>query len=305
MKTRQNPLTKVESFMQRIVEGPFAFLFPTRLQPAQVGRRLERAMEDVSMNQGEGRRLAPEIYDIYLSFKDHQQMQPVEITLKKGWEDQLVQFARQHHYTLRANPVLRLHPSSTLRVGEVQIEASHVDRQHMGADGENGIMATQALSAEQLAQLRSQLPPGQALPGITGAAGQGQYSNQGGNSMLTNYSDMGGMSGLQQPSQPYVPIMPQAWLTIRLPQQGQKMYRIEKPVINIGRQLTNDIIVEDKRVSRYHAQIKYQADGQFTIYDLGSTNGITVNGIPNLRMHVLQSGDRFTIGSYDFYFERR
>lgn len=302
MKTRQNPLTKVESFMQRIVEGPFAFLFPTRLQPAQVGRRLERAMEDVSMNQGEGRRLAPEIYDIYLSFKDHQQMQPVEATLKKGWEDQLVQFARQHHYTLRANPVLRLHPSSTLRIGEVQIEASHIDRQHMGADGENGIMATQALSAEQLAQLRAQLPPGQALPGITGAAPGGaspfgQPGFPGSSSMLTNYSGA--------PSQPYIPILPQAWLTIRLPQQGQKMYRIEKPVINIGRQLTNDIIVEDKRVSRYHAQIKFQADGQFIIYDLGSTNGITVNGTPNLRMHVLQNGDRFTIGSYDFYFERR
>ena len=99
--------------------------------------------------------------------------------------------------------------------------------------------------------------------------------------------------------------MPQAWLTIRLPQAGQKVYRVEKPVVNIGRQLTNDIIVEDKRVSRYHAQIKYQADGQFTIYDLGSTNGITVNGTPHLRQHLLRSGDRFTIGSYDFYFERR
>jgi len=108
--------------------------------------------------------------------------------------------------------------------------------------------------------------------------------------------------------------MPQAWLTIRLPQHAQltqnsqaaqKVYRIEKPVVNIGRQLTNDIIVEDKRVSRYHAQIKYQADGQFTIYDLGSTNGITVNGTPHLRQHLLRSGDRFTIGSYDFYFERR
>ena len=99
--------------------------------------------------------------------------------------------------------------------------------------------------------------------------------------------------------------LPQAWLTIRLPQMQQKVYRIEKPVVNIGRQLTNDIIVEDKRVSRYHAQIKYQSNGQFMIFDLGSTNGITINGTPHLRQHTLRSGDRFTIGSYDFYFERR
>ena len=97
MKTRQNPLSKVESLMQRMVEGPFAFLFPSRLQPSQVARKLERAMEDQSLLQGEGRRLAPEIYDIYLSFKDHQQLAPVEATLKKDWQDHLVHFARQHH----------------------------------------------------------------------------------------------------------------------------------------------------------------------------------------------------------------
>jgi len=163
VKTRQNPLSKVESLMQRMVEGPFAFLFPSRLQPSQVARKLERAMEDQSLLQGEGRRLAPEIYDIYLSFKDHQQLAPVEATLKKDWQDHLVHFARQHHYTLRTMPVLRLHPSSDLRIGDVRIEAQLVDKQHMDG-GEGGLMATQALSAEQLAQLRAQLPPGQPYP---------------------------------------------------------------------------------------------------------------------------------------------
>ena len=286
MKTRQNPLNKVEAFMQRIVEGPFAFFFPTKLQPAQVARRLERAMEDGSLIQGEGWRLGPEIYDIYFSYKDHQQMQPVEATLKQGWEEQLVHFARLHNYTLRVNPVFRLHPSSNLHIGDVHIEATLIDK---SANNESGVMHTQSLSKEQLAQLQMQLQAaGQPMPGITNPPGYGGMTNA---------------SGVQPA---YAPAMPQAWLTIQLSQSGnQKDYRIEKPVVNIGRQLTNDIIVEDKRVSRYHAQIKYQADGQFTIYDLGSTNGITVNGTPNLRMHVLQNGDRFTIGSYDFYFQRR
>ena len=101
-----------------------------------------------------------------------------------------------------------------------------------------------------------------------------------------------------------VQVLPQATLTISSPQTQQKVFRIEKPVVNIGRQLSNDIIVEDKRVSRYHAQIKYQ-DGQFTIFDLGSTNGITINRVPGQRQHTLRNGDRFTIGSYDFYYERR
>jgi hypothetical protein len=301
VKARQNPLSKVESFMQRIVESPFAFLFPSKLQPAEVARKLERAMEDSILLQGEGRRLAPDAFDIFLSYKDHQQLLPVEATLKKGWQDHLVQVARQRHYTLRVMPVLRLHASSELRSGAIRIEAQMQDRQHANVDDgtstEAGPMATQALSAEQLALLRAQLPPGQQLPGLPDAAIPPGSSPH-------NPSSSSILPGGYAAGAP-IPSLPQAWLTIRLPQMAQKVYRIEKPVVNIGRQLTNDIIVEDKRVSRYHAQIKYQPNGQFMIFDLGSTNGITINGTPHLRQHTLRSGDRFTIGSYDFYFERR
>ena len=300
--------------MQRIVEGPFAFLFPSKLQPAEVARRLERAMEDNLLLQGEGRRLAPNVYDIYVSIKDHQQLVSGESILKKDWQDYLINVAKQRHYTLRSIPVLRLHASSDLRPGVVRIEAELLDRQHMSstdnAGAEAGIMATQALSAEQLAQLRAQLPPGQSLPGISspdasfmGQPGSSVAGSPGSSSIGAGLSAPPGSPSM--PSMPVAPPLPQAWLTIRLPQANQQIYRIEKPVINIGRQLSNDIIVEDKRVSRYHAQIKYQPNGQFTIFDLGSTNGITINGTPHMRQHTLRSGDRFTIGSYDFYFERR
>jgi Protein of unknown function (DUF3662)/FHA domain len=302
VKARHNPLSKVESFMQRIVESPFAFLFPSRLQPAEVARKLERAMEDNVLLQAEGQWLAPDVYDIYLSFKDHQQLLPVEATLKKGWQDHLIQVARHRRYTLWVMPVLRLHPSSDLRPGAVRIEAQLQDRQKAIADGdgsgtEAAPMATQSLSAEQLARFREQLASGQQMPGspISPIQPGGSPNNSSSSPMLPG--------GLSQPIP--IPALPQAWLTIRLPQMQQRVYRIEKPVVNIGRQLTNDIIVEDKRVSRFHAQIKYQSNGQFMIFDLGSTNGITINGTPHLRQHTLRSGDRFTIGSYDFYFERR
>ena len=293
--------------MQRIVEGPFAFLFPSKLQPAEIARRLERAMEDNLLLQGEGRRLAPNVYDIYVSIKDHQQLVSSEAILKKDWQDHLISVAKQRHYTLRSIPVLRLHASSDLRPGAMRIEAELLDREHMSSTGnagaEAGIMATQALSAEQLAQLRAQLPPGQSLPGISSpdASFVGQPGSAVGGLPASSPNYPGSVS---VPPMSAASLLPQAWLTIRLPQANQQIYRIEKPVINIGRQLSNDIIVEDKRVSRYHAQIKYQ-NGQFSIFDLGSTNGITINGTPHMRQHTLRSGDRFTIGSYDFYFERR
>lgn len=294
MKTRQNPLQKVESLLQRMVERPFASIFHSKLQPAQVLRRLERALEDNAQLLGEGRRLAPEVYDIYLSFKDHQQLDPLKNTLLRDWQQHLIDFARQHRYTLRSAPVLRLHPSSELRPGEVSIEARIIDKQNRDQDGDGGIASTQAISAEQMERLRNQMAQGQA-----GAFNPGT---------LTGYpasSVSNPNMGAYPPTLPPTPVMPPAWLTIRLPQVPEKVYRIEKPVIKIGRQLDNDIIVEDKRVSRYHAQIKFESNGQFTIYDLGSTNGITINGTPGMRQHTLRVGDRFTIGSYDFYFERR
>jgi Protein of unknown function (DUF3662)/FHA domain len=286
--------------MQRLVEGPFARLFPSRLEPVEIARKLERAMEDHTMLQGEGRRLAPNVYDIYLSIKDHQQLSPGQAMLVRDWQNHLVESARQRRFTLRTMPIIRMHADSSLRTGIARIETELADRQAGGAEGG---MATQALSAEQLAQLRAQLQPGQQLPGIDNGQVQHSPAYPAGAPNVGAVPTMA--SAASTPNVPVATPMPQAWLTIRLPQAGQQIYRIEKPIINIGRQLSNDIIVEDKRVSRYHAQIKYQPDGQFAIFDLGSTNGITINNTPHMRQHVLHNGDRFTIGSYDFYFERR
>ncbi|HCI81524.1 MAG TPA: hypothetical protein DHW02_17755 [Ktedonobacter sp.] len=287
---KQSILSKIESFMQRIIEGPFARLFPSRLEPVEIERRLERAMEDNQLLQGEGRRLVPNVYDIHLSVKDHQQISSGQNLLIPDWQKQLVEFARHRHFTLRTVPVIRLHGDTQLVPGNTRIEAIFDD----GQSGD-GVMATQAISAEQLAQIRANMAASSQVNPNTGSqyAASGQSSfNAGGPSQAV-------------PPQPAAPRMPFAQLVIRVPHGGQQTFRIEKPIINIGRQLSNDIIVEDKRVSRQHAQIKYQPDGSFAIYDLGSTNGITINGVANMRQGVLRNGDRFTIGNYDFFFDRR
>ena len=233
-------------------------------------------------------------------------MSASQTSLVRDWQNNLVEFARRRHYTLKTVPVIRLHSDTSLNDSELRIDAAQADA------SEAGQMSTQALSAAQLAAIRAQVNqnPQQSSPNLqqTGSLSAPDNTNPGASNPQQSippgyeqgYVQMQAPMGSGANLQP----MPQAWLTIRLPQAGQQNYRIEKPVINIGRQLSNDIIVEDKRVSRYHAQIKYQ-DGQFAIYDLGSTNGITINNTPHMRQHTLRNGDHFTIGSYDFYFERR
>jgi len=64
--------------------------------------------------------------------------------------------------------------------------------------------------------------------------------------------------------------------------------------ITVGRDPKNDIVLDDRRVSRRHAEVRLRL-GRYTLYDLGSTNGTFVNGRRIAEM-VLSDEDRITIG---------
>lgn len=57
----------------------------------------------------------------------------------------------------------------------------------------------------------------------------------------------------------------------------RRTYPLDRSVISIGRHLDNDIILDDQRVSRHHAEIVCLG-GEFLLRDLGSANGTWVNG---------------------------
>ncbi len=76
---------------------------------------------------------------------------------------------------------------------------------------------------------------------------------------------------------------------------GTRHFPLDRPVVNIGRRLDNQIILEDVHVSRTHAQLRVR-DGRFVIFDLGSTSGTRVNG-KRVKQQVLMPGDVITLGS--------
>ena len=78
---------------------------------------------------------------------------------------------------------------------------------------------------------------------------------------------------------------------------------MDKPVLSLGRQFDNDIVIEDKRVSRHHAQIRYEHNS-FFLYDLSSANGTQVNGSP-VQQVVLHDGDRISFGGVVVSFQRK
>ncbi len=77
---------------------------------------------------------------------------------------------------------------------------------------------------------------------------------------------------------------------------------IDKKVTVLGRSADCDIQLADPNVSRRHAEVR-QEDTSFWVVDLGSTNGMEVNG-RRLRQAKLEDGDTITLGSTEVVFER-
>ncbi len=139
MQTRQNPITrglsKIENLLQRMIEGPFDR--SSKVEPAEIARKLELAMEEGQRTLDGGRHLVPNVYDIYVSMKDHQEMIPAQQTLIGEWKRSLINFARQQRLDLRTDPLLRLHGDSQLRPGRVRIDA-HIEDPKQASPG-NGV----------------------------------------------------------------------------------------------------------------------------------------------------------------------
>lgn len=76
----------------------------------------------------------------------------------------------------------------------------------------------------------------------------------------------------------------------------------EKDRISIGRTSENDIVLDNRGVSRKHAQIEFSEQGALII-DNDSLNGTFVNK-RKVNEHFLQDQDTITIGKFDLVFNR-
>jgi Protein of unknown function (DUF3662)/FHA domain len=83
-----------------------------------------------------------------------------------------------------------------------------------------------------------------------------------------------------------------------------KRYAVGPGGATIGRSRECDIVLADSNVSRRHAELRPLGDG-WTITDLGSTNGVKVNGhaVGAHEPHPLAAGDELDVGTVAARFE--
>jgi hypothetical protein len=68
-------------------------------------------------------------------------------------------------------------------------------------------------------------------------------------------------------------------------------------LIKIGRSKENDIVISETSVSRFHAELFQDDEGNIFITDLNSTNGTTINGVRLVGSQILQSNDIVKLGN--------
>jgi hypothetical protein len=136
-------------------------------------------------------------------------------------------------------------------------------------------------------------------PGITTSADPGMVpgdvritaSFSGENLPITQDVSVGGKS-VQTP-----PVIPEnAFLILG----GTRIIPLTESVINIGRRLDNQVVIDDPRVSRNHAQLRV-IKGRFVIFDLESTGGLFLNG-QRVSQTVLYPGDVISLAGVTLVF---
>lgn len=72
--------------------------------------------------------------------------------------------------------------------------------------------------------------------------------------------------------------------------------------LSIGRASTNQIVLQDEKISRRHAAIHQQAHNEYWLIDLGSRNGVSLNGRRIAQSTRLRDADIIQIGGHRFVF---
>lgn len=88
---------------------------------------------------------------------------------------------------------------------------------------------------------------------------------------------------------PPAPLNPQILI------KGRPPIHLNADVVNIGRSRDNEIVIDDRSVSRYHLQLRLRF-GRYNLFDTQSQGGTLVNNV-RVKEHILQTGDVIQIGN--------
>jgi hypothetical protein len=253
------------------MEGSFARLFRSPIQPAEIAKRLEREME-AHPTISVGRTYVPNSYDVSLHPDDFAEFEPFRHSLEHNMAEFISDLATERGYSLISRPRVVLRPDDEVPKRGIEVKAQLTDEP-----------AASALAEANSSAPGQQPQPAEAEPTITRTHAMPLVTRNRPN------------QGLQPQAAP-----PRANLQPLSGDMAGRDFPLSKTLISIGRGLDNDLVIDDPRVSRHHAQITFR-HGHYLLRDQRSTNGTFVNNQP-IETVVLASGDMVSLGGFEMAF---
>jgi hypothetical protein len=259
-------LRSLEEKIAGLVEGTFGRVFRSEVRPVELARKLAKEMDEhrtVSVS----RTYVPNEYVVWLSPQDRERYEGVEQSVIDELGAYLLEHARRERLALVSRPQIEFRTDERLALGEFGIQARLVQPAEPGVAG-----------------------------GVAGPGAHEARPADMGHTMVYSTSDRH-QSALSEVGSGAGVARRRAIVVV-----GGKRLVVPPNGALIGRSRECDIVIDDSNVSRRHAEISPSGQS-WLIQDLGSTNGVRVNGRHVDGPHPLDSGDRVELGTVDVRFE--
>ncbi|HEX5309439.1 MAG TPA: DUF3662 and FHA domain-containing protein [Solirubrobacteraceae bacterium] len=281
-----NPLRTLENTIAGLVEGAFGRVFRTEVKPMELAHKLAREMDE-NTTVSVSRVYAPNEYSVWLSPRDRARYEGVEHEVIEELCAYLLEHARGEDFALASGPHISFNTDERLQLGEFGIEArttrAEPDEQDIPPPP-SGRSAAADAPAQAGAPARRQAP---IAPEPAAAGNTMIFSN------AERVREAVQRSGGRRPAKALLVVAGPPARRMLLPPAGAV----------VGRSRECDVVLDDAGVSRRHAELRPGDAGSWAVEDLGSTNGVRVNGQTIAGPRQLHSGDRVGLGSTEMVFE--
>ncbi len=273
-------LQRFERRLEGMVGLAFARIFKGKVHPAEIAKALQREATEQRKVMGEGRVLAPNVYDVRLGPTDYENLAEWSEQLAAELADMVAEHIAAEGFQTFGDVVVRLERDDELHTGVFEV-ASHVaDPSRPSASSPRGARA--GLDDDWGGPVPG--PPGvPGAPPIPGRPPLPPLPPLRGRTEHPQDSSVVGRAG----SRPGI----QHVLVVDGPGTRHEL----RPGSNIiGRGTEADVRLPDTGVSRKHVDVQLEG-GTAAVQDLGSTNGTLVNG-RRVGRQPLADGDVIRIG---------
>ncbi|MDR6976954.1 hypothetical protein J2X68_003648 [Streptomyces sp. 3330] len=277
-------LKKFEQRLEGLVNGTFAKVFKSEVQPVEIAGALQRECDNNATIWNRDRTVVPNDFIVELSTPDYERLSPYSGQLGDELAGMVRDYAKQQRYTFMGPIKVNLEKADDLDTGLYRVRS-------------RTLASSSSQTPEQPPAGGRQRPGGSGYPGAgAGAAAPpmpsapppgaraGSYGYPPAASAQRPGAAGGGLAGAPQPGS-----RARHWIEIN----GTR-HQISRGTLVMGRSTEADVRIDDPGVSRRHCEIRTGSPS--TIQDLGSTNGIVVDGQHTTRA-TLRDGSRIVVGS--------